>query len=126
MLLRAKTIAILVDDGTRPTPVAEILPVLLSHLEESGFSREKIAIVMAIGTHEAMEKEALEAKLGSGIQSRYKVIQHNACRTTSCPSEYWHRKSRENQSGSGSGRSPGRNQFHFAPPHGGYGGGPKL
>jgi nickel-dependent lactate racemase len=85
MLLRAKTIAILVDDGTRPTPVAEILPVLLSRLEESGFSREKIAIVMAIGTHEAMEKEALEAKLGSGVQSRYKVIQHNAWQNNLVP-----------------------------------------
>lgn len=75
---RAKSIAIIVDDATRPTPVAKILGALLSHLAESGFSREKITIVVAIGTHETMEKEALETRLGAGVLSRYKVVQHNA------------------------------------------------
>jgi nickel-dependent lactate racemase len=58
--------------------VAKILGALLSHLAESGFSREKITIVVAIGTHETMEKEALETRLGAGVLSRYKVVQHNA------------------------------------------------
>jgi nickel-dependent lactate racemase len=78
LLSRAKSIAIIVDDATRPTPVAKILGALLSHLAESGFSREKITIVVAIGTHETMEKEALETRLGAGVLSRYKVVQHNA------------------------------------------------
>jgi len=78
LLSRAKSIAIIVDDATRPTPVAEILGAFLSHLEGSGFSREKITIVVAIGTHETMEREALEARLGEGVLSRYKVVQHNA------------------------------------------------
>jgi len=78
LLSQAKSIAIIVDDATRPTPVAKILGTLLSHLAESGFPREKITIVVAIGTHETMEKEALETRLGSGVLSRYKVVQHNA------------------------------------------------
>ena len=78
MLSGVKSIAIIVDDGTRPTPVAEILGVLLSHLVESGFSQENISIVVAIGTHEAMSKEALEARLGGNVVSRYTVVQHNA------------------------------------------------
>jgi nickel-dependent lactate racemase len=78
LLSRAKSIAIIVDDATRPTPVARILGTLLSHLAESGFSREKVTIVVAIGTHETMEKEALETRLGAGVLSRYKVVQHNA------------------------------------------------
>ncbi len=78
LLSRAKSIAIIVDDATRPTPVAKILGALLSHLAESGFSREKITIVVAIGTHETMEKEALETRLGADVLSRYKVVQHNA------------------------------------------------
>lgn len=78
LLSRAKSIAIIVDDATRPTPVAKILGALLSHLAESGFSREKITIVVAIGTHETMEKEALETRLGGGVLLRYKVVQHNA------------------------------------------------
>ena len=78
MVSGVKSIAILVDDGTRPTPVAGILGTLLSLLEKSGFPREKISIVVAIGTHEAMKKEALEARLGGTVLSRYRVVQHNA------------------------------------------------
>jgi nickel-dependent lactate racemase len=78
LLSRAKSIAIIVDDATRPTPVSKILEALLSHLAESGFSCEKITIVVAIGTHEIMEKKALETRLGVGVLSRYKVVQHNA------------------------------------------------
>jgi len=79
MLSKAKSVAIIVDDGTRPTPVAKILGTLISHIEESGFSGEKATIVVAIGTHEIMEKKALETRLGAGVLSRYKVVQHN-CR----------------------------------------------
>jgi nickel-dependent lactate racemase len=79
LLSRAKSIAIIVDDATRPTPAARILGALLPHLEESGFSREKITIVVAIGTHEIMEKKTLETRLGAAVLSRYKVVQHN-CR----------------------------------------------
>jgi nickel-dependent lactate racemase len=85
LLSRVKSIAIIVDDATRPTPVAKILGALLSHLAESGFSHEKITIVVAIGTHETMEKEALETRLGAGVLSRYKVVQHNAKQSNLVP-----------------------------------------
>jgi nickel-dependent lactate racemase len=78
LVLRARKIAIIVDDLTRPTPAAEILNVLLSHLSDCGFPRENITLVMAIGTHEVMEREALETKLGKNVASTYKVVQHNA------------------------------------------------
>ncbi|OGP67892.1 MAG: hypothetical protein A2169_07875 [Deltaproteobacteria bacterium RBG_13_47_9] len=78
ILSGVKSIAILVDDATRPTPVAEILNVLLSRIVDSGLSPENITIVLAIGTHETMKKEAIEARIGSPVASRFKVIQHNA------------------------------------------------
>ena len=34
--------------------------------------------MVAIGTHDAMKKEALETRLGGDVLSRYKVVQHNA------------------------------------------------
>lgn len=85
LLLRSQRIAVIVDDATRPTPLAEILEVLLSHFVDSGFSRENITIVMALGTHEAMKKEALETRVGSGVLSRYKVVQHNAWQSDLIP-----------------------------------------
>ena len=78
LISKAHRIAIIIDDATRPTPVAPILKTLLSHIETGGFEKENITIVIALGTHEAMEKEALETRLGNRISSRYKVIQHNA------------------------------------------------
>ena len=53
----AKRVAVIVDDATRPTPVAEILSVLLPQLAEGGVSREHITIVVALGTHVPMKKE---------------------------------------------------------------------
>lgn len=85
LLSAAKSVAIIVDDGTRPTPVAEILGVLLSRLANSSFSRKNITIVLALGTHEAMKKEALEAKLGRAVLSHYKVVQHNAWQSDLVP-----------------------------------------
>lgn len=78
LLLRAQRIAVIVDDLTRPTPTAEILEVLLSRLVDNGFSQEKITIIVAVGTHGALKREGLEIKLGRGVLSRYKVVQHNA------------------------------------------------
>ena len=87
LLSGAKSVAIIVDDGTRPTPVAEILEVLLSGLANKDFSRENITIVVALGTHEAMKRKALEARLGSGVVSNYKVVQHNAWQSDLVPVE---------------------------------------
>jgi nickel-dependent lactate racemase len=85
LLSRAQRIAIIVDDLTRPTPAQEILNILLSRLMENGFSRENITLVIALGTHEAMKKEGLEAKLGTDVVSHYKVVQHNAWQSDLVP-----------------------------------------
>gem|GEM_PF-410509 len=78
MVSGGKRVAVVVDDGTRPTPAAEILQVLLPHLTEAGCPKERTAIVMALGTHSAMTGEALKAKLGADVVAAYRVIQHNA------------------------------------------------
>src|SRR4030043_975091 len=82
---RAHRIAIIVDDLTRPTPTAEILEILLSRLADNGFSRENITLVVALGTHEAMKREALEARVGKGVASSYKIVQHNAWQSDLVP-----------------------------------------
>ena len=84
-LSRAKNIAIIVDDGTRPTPVTEILETLLPYLVDHGSSRANIAIIVALGTHEAMNRKDLEARLGKGVVSNYKIVQHNAWQSDLIP-----------------------------------------
>jgi len=85
LLSRAKNIAIIVDDGTRPTPVTEILETLLPYLVDHGSSRANIAIIVALGTHEAMNRKDLEARLGKGVVSNYKIVQHNAWQSDLIP-----------------------------------------
>lgn len=77
-LSKARNIAVIVDDATRPTPAAEILDVLLPYLAECGCEKERITFVTALGTHAVMKKEDLEAKLGKDVASSYRIVQHNA------------------------------------------------
>ncbi len=68
------TIAVLVDDITRPTPVARILPSILTRVASAGVPDEAVTIFVATGTHRPMTTEELRAKLGTDILARYRVI----------------------------------------------------
>ena len=85
MIPGAQRIAIIVDDRTRPTPVADILQVLLPYLSQCGADREKISIVIALGTHVLMTGEELESKLGKETASSYKIVQHSAWQSDLVP-----------------------------------------
>jgi lactate racemase len=74
----AGKVAVIVDDATRPTPVAAILPVLLEYLEGKGYSRPNVTIVVALGTHAPLTDEQLDARLGARVRSACPVVQHNA------------------------------------------------
>ncbi len=74
----AKKVAILVDDWTRPTPVADILQALLPYLVRNGLPREKVSIVIALGTHVRLTPEEAVARVGSSVASVYRIIQHDA------------------------------------------------
>jgi lactate racemase len=78
MAAKARQIAIVVDDSTRPTPVQSILSVLLDKLKDAGVPHGAIRIVVALGSHGSMTKEALAARLGADAVSRHRVVQHNA------------------------------------------------
>ncbi len=78
LVSRARKVAVIVDDLTRPTPVAAILQTLLSLVEGCGRARECVTIVIAAGTHEAMKKDEIEARVGADVAGRYKVVLHNA------------------------------------------------
>jgi nickel-dependent lactate racemase len=70
-------IAVIIDDGTRPTPVSGILGVLLPYLADNGVPRENVTIVVALGTHAPMAEEGLRTRVGIGAAG-YRLVQHNA------------------------------------------------
>ena len=67
-------VVIIVDDITRPTPTAKILPVILARLAQVGIADESVLIFMALGTHRPMTYEELCVKLGDEVLARYCVI----------------------------------------------------
>jgi nickel-dependent lactate racemase len=69
-------ILILVDDGTRGTPVHRILPFVFSELHHGGVEDGNIEFLTAQGTHRKMTEQELSHKLGEAA-SKYKIHQHN-------------------------------------------------
>jgi nickel-dependent lactate racemase len=67
-------IAILVDDFTRKTPVAKILPVVLDLLKSIGIENKQLQIIVALGTHRPMTETELKIKVGEKVMKQYEVV----------------------------------------------------
>jgi nickel-dependent lactate racemase len=67
-------VVIMVDDITRPTPAAVILPHILERVHGAGVPVDAVTIFMAIGTHRLMTEEELRAKLGDEVRERYRIV----------------------------------------------------
>jgi len=72
----ARRIALVVDDASRPTPVAQLLPGVLSELERGGASRERMVIVTALGVHRPMTRAELSERVGPGLLDTLKWENH--------------------------------------------------
>jgi nickel-dependent lactate racemase len=75
---RARSVAIAINDKTRPVPHAILLPPLLKHLVEMGVPRDAITFLIAAGVHVPMRQDEFAKILPTGILARYRVICHNA------------------------------------------------
>ncbi|NMC08068.1 MAG: nickel-dependent lactate racemase [Candidatus Lokiarchaeota archaeon] len=67
-------VLIVVDDISRPTPVAMMLPPVLDQLRT--VPDENIQFLIALGTHRAMTPTEIEQKLGAGVAKRFVVSNH--------------------------------------------------
>lgn len=55
---------IIIDDISRPTPTADLLPLVLDELEQGGMSLSQVRIVIAAGGHEAASTQENLKKIG--------------------------------------------------------------
>ncbi|MGC9356625.1 MAG: nickel-dependent lactate racemase [Anaerolineae bacterium] len=65
---KAGRIAVVIDDDSRPTPVARILPTVLETLEAAGVARDAITLVTALGVHRPMRDEEVARRAGSTLE----------------------------------------------------------
>ena len=68
---KAKTAAIIVNDMTRSTPTAEMLPPRL------GVPSSGIAVVVATGTHRPMSDDETRQTVGDAVFAKYRVENHD-------------------------------------------------
>ena len=69
--------AIVVDDLSRPTPAAVIIPALLEELIAAGLPRDEIRFVVGGGSHRPLTREEIVKKVGAEVASRYEVTNHD-------------------------------------------------
>jgi len=77
-LARGKqTACIVVCDITRPVPNKQILPELLSTIEQAGVPREGITILVATGLHRPNEGDELVELVGADVAENYRCENHH-------------------------------------------------
>lgn len=73
-----KSVAIAINDKTRPIPHSLLLPTLLNWLEATGYKREHITLIIATGAHPPMLPEEFNKIVPPDIESNYRIISHDA------------------------------------------------
>lgn len=73
-----KSVAILIDDLTRPTPSYRLLPYVIEELKMAGIKEQQIRIIVALGAHRPLVRSDLIKKIGKELLNRIQVLNHNA------------------------------------------------
>jgi nickel-dependent lactate racemase len=71
------TVAITINDKTRPVPNNLLFPPLLEFLQLSGVKKENILIIIATGTHAPMPENEFDMLLKTDILKEFRIISHN-------------------------------------------------
>lgn len=71
------TVAIAINDKTRPVPNNLLFPPLLEFLQQSGVKKENILIIIATGTHAPMPENEFEMLLKTDILKEFRIVSHN-------------------------------------------------
>lgn len=73
----ARSVAIAINDKTRPVPHETILPPLLDALNTMGVANDAVTFYIATGTHLPMPPEEFERIVPQWVCEKYRIISHN-------------------------------------------------
>ena len=73
-----QTVAIAINDKTRPVPHEHLLPPVLGGMRHAGVRDEDVALIIATGTHPGMTPDEYSAILPRDIIETYRVLCHDA------------------------------------------------
>jgi len=72
-----KSACIIIDDISRPTPGALLLPIIIEKLAAAGIAYENIKVLVALGGHRPMTRQEMEIKVGSWVLEHVSVLNHS-------------------------------------------------
>ncbi|MHA1832424.1 MAG: lactate racemase domain-containing protein [Candidatus Baldrarchaeia archaeon] len=75
----SKSVAVIVDDHTRPTPAWKLIPHVLNELKDR-LLPSNIKFIIASGAHRSSTHEEIVKKLGKNVVRNFDVICHNPYR----------------------------------------------
>jgi lactate racemase len=81
LLKNKKSVAIVVDDPTRPTPVYPILMKILDLSRSAGISDNNVRLIVALGTHLLKDKSLIGTKLKGLLDTEIKVVLPNCLKS---------------------------------------------
>lgn len=73
-----QTVAIAINDGTRPVPHEYLLPPVLAGMRHAGVRDEDVLFIIATGMHARMEPAAFRTILPEDVLETYRVVCHDA------------------------------------------------
>ena len=68
------SVAIVVDDPSRWTPVREALPIILKRLHKAGVRGEDVTISVGVGRHTTVNADAMQRRVGEEIAAGYRCF----------------------------------------------------
>ena len=74
LVARGSTVAIVVDDPSRWTPVREALPTVLKRLHGAGVRPEDVTISVGVGRHAPVDTDAMRRRVGEEIAAGYRCF----------------------------------------------------
>ena len=78
VLARGKESAcIIIDDISRPTPGALLLPMIIKKLMAAGMDSRKIKVLIALGGHRPMTRQEMKIKVGAWVIEHVAVLNHS-------------------------------------------------
>ena len=72
-----RSACIIIDDISRPTPGAFLLPLVIRKLLNAGMDGRNIKVLIALGGHRPMTKQEMEIKVGKWVLDHVQVLNHS-------------------------------------------------
>ncbi len=70
-------VAVIIEDPSRASPKQQVLRAVLAELKSAGITRDRIVVVLGLGTHRRVESPELEQVYGRDLVASYEFVNHD-------------------------------------------------